>query len=120
MDQRQCAKCKSSVDAAKAFCPECGNSMEIEVQRQTTTEFNLYDGTEKITRSAYNIMIKEMDLDISESPPMKETAPKPAPQIVAEKPPKSKTTLWIIIGVVAFVFLMVFILVIAGVFFYMR
>lgn len=120
MDQRQCAKCLSMVDAAKAFCPECGNSMEIEEQRQTTTEFNLYDKTERLTRSGRVKVIKEMELDISESPPLKETVQEPTPQIVAENPSKSNTTFWIIIGVAAFVFLMIGILAIAGVFFYLR
>jgi len=126
----KCAKCNSMVDAAKAFCPECGNSMEIEEQRKTPTLHSTYDGTERITRSAYNMMIKEMELDISESPPLKETVrelapepkpePEPAPQNVAETPPKSNAIIWIIVGVGAFAFLMIFILAIAGVFFYMR
>lgn len=130
--------------------------MELEEQRKVPSEHNTYDGTEKITQSAYNIMIKEMDLDISESPPIKETVPEPepppmqepvpqpeppplratvpqpesppmqetfkapAPQRVAENPPKSNTAFWIIIGVVGFGLLMIFILAVAAVFFYMR
>lgn len=120
MGLRQCARCGSMVDAVKAFCPECGNSMEIEEQRQTTTEFNLFDKTEKLTRSGRATVIKEMELDISESPPLKETVQEPAPHSVAENPSKSNTTFWIIIAVAIFAFLLIGILALAGVFFYMR
>lgn len=108
------------VDAAKAFCPECGNPMEIEEQRQVPAEFDSYEDTEKITRSARRLMIQEMELDISESPPLKETDQEPEQQSVAENPSKSNTNFWIIIGVVAFAFLIICILVIAAVFFYVR
>jgi hypothetical protein len=108
------------VEAAKAFCPECGTSMEVEEQRKTTTEFNLYDGTERLSRSDYNILIKAMDLDISESPPIIKTVQEAKPQSVAENPSKSNAALWIIIGVGAFAVLMIFLLAVAGVFFYMR
>jgi hypothetical protein len=107
------------VDAAKAFCPECGNPMEIEEQRQVPAEFDQYQSTEKITRSGYEMMIKEMELDISESPPLKETDQEPKLQSVAEN--SSKSNIWIIMIVAAaLAFLIIGILVIAGVFFYMR
>lgn len=102
------------VDAAKAFCPECGSPMVAEEQRQTTTEFNVYTGTERITRSAYNIMMKEMELDISESPPIAE-----APKQQAA-PARSGAKIWIIVGVAAFAFLVISILTFAALFFYMR
>jgi hypothetical protein len=108
------------VDAAKAFCPECGNSMEVEEQRQTTTEFNLFDATQKLTHSGRIKVLQEMQLDISESPPLQETHQEPQPQSVAENPSKSNAAFWIIIGIVAFGFMMILILAIAGVFFYMR
>lgn len=120
MDERQCAKCNSMVDAAKAFCSECGNSMEIEEQRRTTTEFNLFEKTEKLTRSGRVKVIKEMELDISESPPLKETVHEPKPPSATENPLKSNTTFWIIIAVAVFAFLVIGILALAGVFFYMR
>ena len=115
MDERQCAKCNSMVDAAKAFCPDCGSPMLAEKQRQTTTEFNVYEGTDRITRSAYRIMMKDMELDISESPPIRENAP--APQTA---PAKSSAKIWMIIGGALFAFLAISLLTFAALFFLMR
>ncbi len=130
MNERQCPKCNSMVDAAKAFCPDCGNSMVVEEQRQTQTEFNKFEGTEKLTRSGYELLKKEMGLDISESPPLKEVGVQSPtlkqagvetpPLSVPANAPKSNAALWIIIGAAAFVFLTICVLVVISVFFYMR
>ncbi len=115
MNERQCAKCNSMVDAAKAFCPDCGSPMIAEKQRTTTTEFNLYDGTEKITRSGYDVLKKQMELDISESPPIRENLPKPP-----AAPKKSGGKIWLIVGGVVFAFFAIAILTFAALFFLMR
>jgi hypothetical protein len=68
MDLKKCEKCGTSVPEAKAFCPECGASLVDEATRETTSEHNAYAETAMLSKSSYNLMLADMDLNISESP----------------------------------------------------
>ena len=59
------------VDEAKAFCPECGNPFVAEETRSEQTEHDRLDGTMMLSKSNYNIMLSEMELDITEQPAAK-------------------------------------------------
>lgn len=67
-EQVKCEKCGASVLAAKAFCPECGNAMVDEETRKHTSEHDRYDSTMFLSKSSYNLMLSDMDLNISEAP----------------------------------------------------
>lgn len=86
MSFKECKKCGESVDAAKAFCPECGDPFFEEETRAESSEFDKYAGTMNITKSMYNMMLSEMDLDTSR--PAKK---KPAPPAVIESQPAPVT-----------------------------
>lgn len=66
MNQRQCAKCDSMVDAAKAFCPDCGEPMDAEQEREGTTEFDQHPATVQFSDSDFGRLMQKMDLDTSE------------------------------------------------------
>jgi predicted nucleic acid-binding Zn ribbon protein len=64
----KCKKCGANVPETKAFCPECGNAIVDEEIRQHTSEHDSYQETMRLTKSGYNLMLADMDLNISESP----------------------------------------------------
>ena len=64
----KCKTCGAEVPGTKAFCPECGGSMVDEDMRQHTSEHESYDDTMRLTKSGYNLMLSEMDLNISDAP----------------------------------------------------
>lgn len=68
MSHVQCKKCGANVLETKAFCPECGNAMVAEETRQNTSEHESYDETVRLTKSGYNLMLSEMNLNISDAP----------------------------------------------------
>lgn len=61
----ECDECGESVDDAKAFCPECGNSLIDEEQRQVASSFEKLDSTVQLGQTMYNQMLSDMGLDIS-------------------------------------------------------
>jgi hypothetical protein len=87
MDIKKCEKCGENVDAAKAFCPECGNPFVEEQKREESSEFDKYAGTIKYSKSVYKMMLSEMELDTSKQTE-KESKPI-AKQVAGEiKPPQ--------------------------------
>lgn len=89
------------VDEAKAFCPECGNPFVAEETRSEQTEHDRFDGTMMLSKSNYNIMLSEMELDITEQPAAKGERTVPADRPVAGMPAgNSSRFAFIIIGAV--------------------
>lgn len=85
MALRQCDKCSEMVDEAKAFCPECGNALIEEKQREEESVYESMDGTMQFGQTMYNQMLSDMGLNISAAPDKKvdEPAVEPvAPQVV--------------------------------------
>jgi hypothetical protein len=68
MSHLQCKKCGANVLEAKAFCPECGGAMVDEEVRQHTSEHDSYAQTVNLSKSGYNLMLSEMNLNISDAP----------------------------------------------------
>lgn len=68
MAHLQCKKCGANVLEAKAFCPECGGAMVDEEVRQHTSEHDSYAETVNLSKSGYNLMLSEMNLNISDAP----------------------------------------------------
>jgi hypothetical protein len=68
MAHLQCKKCGANVLEAKAFCPECGGAMADEEVRQHTSEHDSYAETVNLSKSGYNLMLSEMNLNISDAP----------------------------------------------------
>lgn len=68
MAHLQCKKCGANVLETKAFCPECGGAMVYEEVRQHTSEHESYDATVNLSKSGYNLMLSEMNLNISDAP----------------------------------------------------
>jgi uncharacterized membrane protein YvbJ len=64
----KCKKCGANVLETKAFCPDCGNAIVDEEIRLHTSEHDSYDATMRLSKSGYNLMLADMDLNISESP----------------------------------------------------
>jgi hypothetical protein len=64
----KCEKCGTNVPETKAFCPECGSSMVDEETRTHTSEHDSYQETMRLSKSSYNLMLADMDLNISDAP----------------------------------------------------
>ena len=64
----KCKTCDAEVPDTKAFCPECGSAMADEDMREHTSEHESYEDTMRLTKSGYNLMLSEMDLNISDAP----------------------------------------------------
>ncbi len=81
MTLKKCLKCGELADEAKAFCPECGNSFENETVRKEDSEFELSSGTMRMTGSAFDLMLSDMGLNISEisESPAENASVDPAP-----------------------------------------
>lgn len=109
MDSKQCEKCGETVDAAKAFCPACGNPFVAEQERTRVSEFDASAGTVQFGNTVYNKLLSDMGLNISE---LKQTPPKPAAEIrpepatpptamLPERPPRNRMLIWIaVFGVI--------------------
>ncbi|MBK7391695.1 MAG: hypothetical protein IPI64_00160 [Chloracidobacterium sp.] len=80
MALRQCDKCSEMVDEAKAFCPECGNVLVEEKQREEESAYESMDGTMQFGQTMYNQMLSDMGLNISDTP-NKKTEPT-TPQVI--------------------------------------
>lgn len=68
MSHIQCKKCGANVLETKAFCPECNNAIVDEETRQHTSEHESYAETVRLSKSGYNLMLSEMNLNISDAP----------------------------------------------------
>jgi len=88
------------VDEAKAFCPDCGQPFVDEASRRELTEHDSFDGTLKLSQSSYNIMLSQMELDITEQPAAKITPSPPAVDAPAPVEISSKRPTFIIAGAV--------------------
>ncbi|MFN6963466.1 MAG: hypothetical protein ACK4S4_06845 [Pyrinomonadaceae bacterium] len=62
MEQRQCAQCGGSVDAAKAFCPECGAAMIAEESRQDASDYDASPRTVQFGQTMFNQVLSDMGL----------------------------------------------------------
>jgi len=67
MSLKQCVKCGQMADEAKAFCPHCSYSFDLE-REAPTSEFELTSDTDTFTRSFFNEVLSDMELNISEAP----------------------------------------------------
>ena len=67
MSLKKCEKCGEMVDDAKAFCPGCGYSFVDEEEREEDSEFDVSGGTMNISESAYDVLLSDMGLNISET-----------------------------------------------------
>jgi len=81
MALRQCDKCSEMVDEAKAFCPECGNVLVEEKQREEESAYESMDGTMQFGQTMYNQMLSDMGLNISAAPDKKVEEPV-APHVI--------------------------------------
>ena len=86
------------VDEAKAFCPDCGHPFVDEQVRGELTEHDTFDGTVKLSQSAYNIMLSEMELDITEQPEAKKEPPLPSGDAGEKNESNSRRPVFIIAG----------------------
>jgi|SRR5215207_1246920 len=68
MDTKLCDQCNETVEAAKAFCPACGNSFVAEETREKVSEFEASAGTVQYSESMFNQLLSDMELNISEAP----------------------------------------------------
>ena len=67
MSFKKCEKCGEMVGEAKAFCPGCGYSFVDEEEREEDSEFDVSGGTMNISESAYDVLLSDMGLNISET-----------------------------------------------------
>lgn len=84
MALRQCDKCSEMVDEAKAFCPECGNALVEEKQREEESAYNSMEGTMQFGQTMYNQMLSDMGLNISAAPDKKVDEPAAQPPQIIE------------------------------------
>lgn len=93
METRQCENCGETVDAAKAFCPGCGNAFVEEKAREKASEFESHDSTVQMGQTMYNQMLSDMGLNISKAAPKPAAEPKKSEVVVpltsAAPPPVS-------------------------------
>lgn len=118
MEQKQCLVCNAMVDETKAFCPECGNPLETEQQRQESNEISGMSQTFRLDDDSFKQMLKDMNLspeaakvverqtrtnlNINLSEILEEQSPKPPVQPIVPEKKDSKIsvkTLLIIISV---------------------
>lgn len=90
MSLKKCDQCQEMVDEAKAFCPDCGHPFVVEEVRSELTEHDSSEGTMMLGKTAYGIMLAEMELDITEQPEAKKTpdVPKETEAAQTQKPSK--------------------------------
>lgn len=122
MGFRTCEKCGESADAAKAFCPGCGEPFVAEKERVKTSEFDASGSTVQFSQTAFNMVLSDMGLNISEAPnrpskPSVKTTLAPAAATPALKPETEKSgskIKWILIGAAVFLVLSVTVVIVAA------
>lgn len=78
------------VDEAKAFCPECGNALVAEKQREEESAYESMDGTMQFGQTMYNQMLSDMGLNISAAPNKTSDEPiviEPIAEPIVQAPP---------------------------------
>ncbi|MBX3291598.1 MAG: hypothetical protein KF881_01760 [Acidobacteria bacterium] len=86
METRQCENCGETVDAAKAFCPGCGNAFVEEKAREHASEFESHDSTVQMGQTMYNQMLSDMGLNISKKGQQPNVEPKKTEVVVPVAP----------------------------------
>lgn len=127
MNLIKCGKCGTSVPESKAFCPECGHAIIDEEIRQHTSEHDSYQETMRLTKSSYNLMLADMDLNISEAPNLtaerinlsKELKLYPATDLPAETKPTGNKK-WVVAAGVAAVLILLLVSLVLVVFTFRR
>lgn len=127
MRLRSCENCGEQVDKAKAFCPGCGSALIEEKKRTADSEFEASGNTVQFSKTALNMVLSDMGLNITEAPdrPSKSAGKIPitpstqstaaAPQPKAEKGSAMK---WVLIAAAALAVLLVFLITLAAAGFY--
>ena len=58
----QCSECETTVDAAKAYCPECGAAMDEEAKRTGVSEFDSLIKTQNINSTMQFRLMEQFKL----------------------------------------------------------
>lgn len=87
METKACSKCGWEADAAKAFCPECGEPMVEEQKREQSSEFVEAGQTKQFSPSVFNLIL---NADEKPAPGEQPLTPVPAPPPAAA-PPQAHT-----------------------------
>ena len=122
MVQRQCLFCAAAVDEKKAFCPECGAPMQPEERRESPPEIGGMTKTFNLGADEYQAMLRDCKSSENSAQSPETIAPPSfqsvviapeimreiAPPKVAEKKtePKSRRTLYILLGLAAIIFIL--------------
>lgn len=129
MAQTKCGKCGEMVDAAKAFCPGCGNSLVEEEQREAS-RFETMDNTVQLGQTMYNQMLSDMGLSVDKGPSPQEkrveiiapVLPNPKAVNTKENVPAtsqgSRKTKWIVLAAIIFTAVLFLGLLAAGIILY--
>lgn len=62
MNLRKCPACQASVDAQKAYCPDCGAPMDEELERSGSSEFDSMMRTQNISRTTQFRLMEDFNL----------------------------------------------------------
>lgn len=127
MSHVQCKRCGANVLETKAFCPECGGALVDEQVRQQASEHDSYDATMNLSKSGYNLMLSEMNLNISDAPNLtaeRINLSKEFRSSLVLDPIKEKTSprskIWLITGIAGVVLLLLVVLGVVAAFFLLR
>lgn len=130
MGQKSCDKCGETVDAAKAFCPACGNAIVEEEQRLEASAFEKMDNTVQMGKTMFGNLLTDMGLNISKAPdapqpqpekrveviaPIATPSAKVTPQAQTAQPAKKNYLVWIIVGAAALILLLAVLVVVVAV-----
>lgn len=97
----QCSVCEATVDAAKAYCPECGSAMDEEEKRTSFSEFDQLMKTQNINSTTHFRLMEQFKLSSVFKPPQgaeadqnleKNKEVSDANPAVANIPPPEKTS----------------------------
>ncbi len=62
MNSRKCPACQATVDALKAYCPDCGAAMDEELERSGSSEFDSMMRTQNISRTTQFRLMEDFNL----------------------------------------------------------
>ena len=69
MSFRQCPECEATVDAAKAYCPDCGTPMDEEQKRVGSSEFDSSGKTQRLSKTTQFRLMEQLNLSSFFAPP---------------------------------------------------
>jgi len=69
MSLKQCPECEAMIDAAKAYCPDCGTSMDEEQKRVGSSEFDSLGKTQRLSKTTQFRLLEQLNLSSIFSPP---------------------------------------------------